>query len=196
MVYETKELCDMGIDFGGQRRSRTVITITKLNPDTKQIMRLFHKAYPVQRDLNLIDDVEALLSQFNVQRIIPDDCPEGDHLIRQMKERKGWNLHPMNFRADKVKKYGAFRSAVNKGLVKSYEDPELKVEMKALENSEGSRQSLIQAAPGYTDDFIDSFVMSAYFFVQDEDKFNFYDVESAEDPDYSVVAKKSRWWKK
>jgi hypothetical protein len=198
MVYESKELCDMGIDFGGQRRSRTVITITKLNPESGIIMRMFHKAYPVQRDLNLIDDVESLLASFNVQRIIPDDCPEGDHLIRQMRERKGWNVHPMNFRSDKVKKYGAFRSSVNKGLVRSYEDPELRVEMKALENSEGSRQSLIQAAPGYTDDLIDSFVMSCYFFVQNEGKFRAFDldeVDADEDEEVVVAPRRARWWK-
>lgn len=166
-VQSYSKPCDMGIDFGGQVKSRTVITISDFDMETKTIRRLYEKSYGVQKDLSLLDDVAALLKQFNVQRIIPDDCPEGDHFIRIMKE-KGWNVQPMNFRKEKVKKYGAFRVSLNKGLVKSYEDDKLRVEMLALEQAEGSKQSVIQAAPGYTDDLIASFVLSAYFFVQEE----------------------------
>jgi hypothetical protein len=167
--------CDMGIDYGGQVTSRTVITISAMDSDN-HIRRIYHRAYEVGKDLTLINDVADLLTRFNVQRIVPDDCPAGDFLNRIMLE-KGWNVQPMNFRTDKVKKYGAFRSSVNKGLVESYKDSPLEVEMMSLEQNEGNRQSYIMHAVGYTDDLIDSFVMSCYFFVEDEeDLFKFHDL--------------------
>jgi hypothetical protein len=166
--------CDMGIDFGGQTISRTVVTITAMTD--KGIQRLYHRIYPVAQDLSLIDDVTELLKRFNVQRIIPDDCPAGWHVIEKMRAL-GWNIEPMNFKADKVKKYGAFRAALNRGELLSYKDDELKTEMLALEFSQGKMTTQIVHAPGYTDDLIDSFVMSCYFFIEEEDGFKYYDVD-------------------
>ena len=175
MVESCRSECDMGIDYGGQVTSRTVVTISMMDSEGK-IKRLYRRAYDVGKDLTLINDVADLLTRFNVQRIIPDDCPAGDFLNRIMIE-KGWNVTPMNFRSDKVKKYGAFRSSLNKGLISSYKDSELEVEMVALEQNEGNRQSYIMHAPGYTDDLIDSFVMSCYYFVEDDsDDFRFFDL--------------------
>jgi hypothetical protein len=172
--------CDMGVDFGGKVSSKTVITISTLTKDNKK-MRLYHKSYPVDGDESLMDDIAELLKVFNVQRIIPDECPQGAYLIRDM-INKGWNVHPMNFRSDKVKKYGAFRASLNREEIVSYEDSDLKTEMIALEQTEGNRQSNIQHAPGYNDDLIDSFVMSCYFYVEEEDSFNYYDLN-----DYNTV---------
>ena len=179
MYEEYPSLCDMGIDFGGQVTSRTVITISAMT-DTGEIRRLYSKAYQVGEDGTLIDDVAGLLKRFNVQRIIPDDCPAGQFLIRVMKE-KGWNIQPMVFRTDKVKKYGAFRSKLNRNKALSYVDADLKTEMMAMEQAETARQSLIMHAPGYTDDLIDSFVMSCYFYVDEEDDFNFYSANEDDD---------------
>ena len=172
-LHNYNKPCDMGVDFGGQVTSRTVITISALD-DKNIVRRLYKQVYDVGKDNNLIQDMEDLMGRFNVQRIIPDDCPAGAFLIRQMEE-KGWDVHPMNFRADKVKKYGAFRSALNKGYIKSYPDEDLKTEMLALEISEGRRNSNIEHAPGYSDDLIDSFLMSVYFFVEDEESFKVFD---------------------
>jgi len=166
--------CDMGLDFGGQVTSRTVITISTLKDDGT-VVRLYHYAYPVGKDLSLIDDVRELMKQFRIERIVPDECPAGDFLIRKMKEL-GWPIYPMNFRQEKVKKYGAFRAKLNKGEIFSYVDEELKVEMLAMEFNNGSRQSVICHAPGYTDDLIDSFVMSSYFFIEDNEKVEFFDM--------------------
>jgi hypothetical protein len=179
MIEQFSSECDMGVDFGGQVTSRTVITISTVDKDNN-INRLFHKTYPVGGDLNLLDDIAELLTRFNVQRIIPDDCPQGDFLIRKMIE-KGWNVTPMNFRSEKVKKYGAFRAAVNRNQVKSYIDDELKTEMLALEFREGTKQSLIQHAPGYTDDLIDAFVMSTYYYLQEDKSFKFWDLDDYEE---------------
>lgn len=173
-VETYKGTCDMGIDFGGQVTSKTVITISELG-ENNHIKRLYRKVYEVGKDLSLIDDITDLLKRFNIQRIIPDDCPAGAHLIRIMKEEKGWNVQPMNFRADKVKKYGAFRTALNKGRIQSFQDDALKTEMMAMEYSDGNRQSVLMHAPGYTDDLIDSFVMSTYFMVEEENTFKTFD---------------------
>jgi hypothetical protein len=180
--------CDMGIDFGGQVKSRTVITISAQNSQGVT-QRLFCKTYEVGKDLGLIQDVEDLLKRFNVQRIIPDECPAGDFLIRLMRE-KGWNVHPMNFRADKVKKYGAFRSALNKNLLQSYNDDALKTEMLALEYSHKSKQSLIQHAPGYSDDLIDSWLMSVYFLVQEENDFKWFNIDDNGDEDKWTIKRR------
>jgi hypothetical protein len=158
--------CDLGLDFGGKTTSKTVITISRLDEEGI-IHRLYDKVYDVQKDDTIIEDIKELKTRFNIQRMIPDDCPQGDYIIRDM-VALGWSITPMNFRTDKVKKYGAFRGQLKKGNILSYEDDDLKTEMLAMEFSEGSRQSLIQHAPGYTDDKIDSFVMSCYHFLQDE----------------------------
>jgi hypothetical protein len=181
MVEQFTKECDMGVDFGGQVTSRTVITISTVDKENN-INRLYHRTYEVGKDLGLLEDIAELLKRFNIQRIIPDDCPQGDFLIRQMIE-KGWSVTPMNFRSEKVKKYGAFRAALNRGQVKSYVDDELKTEMLALEFKEGTKQSLIQHAPGYTDDLIDSFVMSAYYYIQDDNSFKFWDLDDVDESD-------------
>lgn len=180
MLEKFEKECDMGVDFGGQVKSKTVITISYLDDDDL-IHRLHHKSYEVGKDLDLIEDMEELMTRFNVQRIIPDDCPAGDFLIRIMIE-KGWNVEPMNFRSEKVKKYGAFRKHLNKGEVYCYDDGFLKTEMLALENSNTSRQSVIVAPAGYSDDLIDSFVMSCYFFLSDEEStFRIWDWDNLEE---------------
>jgi hypothetical protein len=172
--------CDMGIDFGGQVKSRTVITIVYYD-NNGIINRIYDRAYPVGGDLSLIEDVEKLRKLFNVQRIIPDDCPAGDFLIRTMKE-KGWDVQPMNFKADKVKKYGSFRAMINKERVYSYLDDELKTEMLALETTQGLRNVMIAAPPGYTDDKIDSFVMASYFYLNEEKEYKFIQWNKHEEP--------------
>lgn len=163
--------CDMGVDFGGEGVSKTVITISRLTEEGVA-QRLYHKVYQVGEDMSLVADIEDLLSRFNVQRIIPDDCPAGWYRIKEMKAKQ-WNVQPMNFKADKVKKYGAFRSMLNKGLIDSYLDDELRTEMLGMEFSEGQRSTLIKHAPGYGDDLIDSFVMSCYFFLNEDNKMSF-----------------------
>lgn len=175
MLNDLVTPCDMGIDFGGKVKSRTVITISQLTEEGIA-ERVYHRSYEVGEDEYLIEDVVDLMKQFNVQRVIVDECPAGQYLIPKMKD-KGWEVIPMNFRSEKVKKYGAFRSWINKGKIHSYEDDELKTEMLAMENTPSSRQSVIQAAQGYNDDLIDSFVMSTYFFVEDETGIEFYEWE-------------------
>jgi len=179
MVETYTGMCDLGVDFGGQVKSQTVLTISAMDDDGG-IKRLYHRSYGVGEDNTLMDDISELKTRFNIQRIIPDDCPQGDYMIRDMKER-GWNVEPMNFRSEKVKKYGAFRATLNRGEIESYSDSDLQTEMLAMEYSHGSRQSVIQHAPNYSDDLIDSFVLSCYFFVTEDTGLKTYDYDTEED---------------
>jgi len=165
--------CDIGVDFGGQVNSRTVLTVSHLD-DNGHITRLYARKYDVGKDGGLIEDIAKLMESFNIQRVVPDDCPQGDYMIRKMKDL-GWSVTPMSFRAEKVKKYGAFRSMLKKGLIRSYKDDDLQTEMLAMEYSHGSRQSVIQHAPGYSDDHIDSFLLSCYHYLQEDDKLTIFD---------------------
>lgn len=188
--------CDLGIDFGAQKNSESVITIAAYDEKTGLVERLYHRKYKRGTDLALIDDIKELMTRFNIQRIIPDECPAGSFEIARMVQL-GWNVQPnngnnkppgMNFRSEKVKKYSAFRSALNKGLIKSYPDPDLAEEMRALENSNTSTQSNIVSPPGYSDDLIDSLILATYFMVEeDTGRFNVVDWDSV-DEDYDPWA--------
>jgi hypothetical protein len=178
-VMEYAGPCDLGVDFGGQTTSKTVLTVSELTEDGV-VRRLFHKTYDVGQDNDLIEDITELRLRFNIQRIIPDDCPQGDYLIRKMVEL-GWDVTPMNFRSEKVKKYGSFRSFLKKGKIISYDDQDLKTEMLAMEVAQGLRNTVIRHAPGYTDDMIDSFILSAYHYVHEEEDFRVWDWDDIDD---------------
>jgi len=160
--------CDMGIDIGGTVNSHTVITISMMD-GAGMVHRLYHHKYDIQDDLSLLDDIANLKIAFNVQRIIIDDAPSSDLLIRKMEQERHWDIQRFNFRSEKVKRYTGFRDKFLRGLLSSYVDEDLKIEMQGLEHSKGSRQSVIQHAPGYSDDLIDSWVISSYFFIDIEE---------------------------
>lgn len=168
-MMSCSEECDMGVDFGGAKTSRTVITISKLDSDGI-ITRLFDKVYPVKGDDSLITDMVDLKKRFNIQRIIVDQCPEGDYAIREMKNR-GWNITGFVFAREKLSKYGSFRAKLHQGQIKSYKDDELAIEMRALNQLQGVQRTMIKAPKGYGDDIIDSFLMSVYFYIDEEGNF-------------------------
>lgn len=168
--------CDLGIDFGGLKKSRSVITISTFDESTGNIVRLYHHMYEVREDASIVEDVKELRTRFNIQRIVVDHCPEGDYKIREM-EDLGWDVTLFAFGSEKVKKYGDFRSMLNKGRIKSYKDSDLVGEMKALSMAKGRERTKIQPPPGYNDDIIDSFVISSYHMTQSDEDFKFYDLD-------------------
>ena len=155
--------CDCAIDFG-MVNSHTVITISRLN-DVNEIERLYHFTYPFGKDNNLIEDLKGLKERFRIERFIPDDCAQGFHTIQKMEE-EGWNVKPMNFKRDKVSKYTEFRSWLRKGKIHSYTNKPLAIEMKAMQEEETPRTTKIHKPMGGTDDIVDSFVMSCYFYLE------------------------------
>lgn len=175
-------LCDLGVDFGGAGKSHTVLTVSSLD-DEGVIHRLWHKRYPVDEDRHnqILHDIGVCMKKFNIQRIIVDDCPSGRYLIHDMEQNKSWDVTRFVFRKDKLAKFAAFKEKLYNGLVVSYTDQDLRVEMKMLQNSKESRQSKITAARGYTDDLIDSWIISCYHFLEDESV------------SYSFFSSKGRW---
>lgn len=167
-LQEFEGPCDIGVDFGGQVKSKTSITISRLNEDTGHITRLFEKHYPVKGDDDLLDDIALLMTRFNIQRVVVDDCPAGHTHIRTMERDLGWTVTRMQFSTSKVQKYGAFRVKLNKGLLSSYPDRPLKTEMNNLQQSSTATRSQIKVARNKTDDIIDSFVISCYNFLDDK----------------------------
>lgn len=162
-LHEFDGECDLGVDFG-MVHSHTVLTVSRLS-DGGVVERLYHHRYDFGDDDNLIEDIASLLNRFNINRIIPDDCSEGYNAIQEMKKR-GWNVKPMNFKRDKVSKYFAFRAFLRQGLIKSYADKALEEEMVGLQEAETVRSTRISKPTGGTDDLIDCFVMSAYFYLE------------------------------
>jgi len=103
---------------------------------------------------------------FDVQRIILEQCPQGDYFIRKMDEELGWNVEIMNPSKDKARKYSAFNTFIQRNKIYSYPDEDLKQEMKALEKEQQRTRTKIHAPRNYTDDMIDSFIISCYFFLE------------------------------
>ena len=157
---------DVGVDFGGTTSSHTVITVSHLGEDGC-IRRVWHKRYEINKTDSLFEDLLWVRSSFDVQRWIPDDCPQGWDTIKRM-EKEGFNLHPMNFSRDKLKKFESFKRFLRTGRVKSYEDDVLHGELKNLVAKELRRTTRLEPIGGATDDLVDSFVMSCYFFLNDD----------------------------
>lgn len=165
-------LCDLGIDFGGMGHSKTVLTISTLDDDGI-IKLIWDYEYKDGEEIHLIDDIKELVKKFNIQRIIADDCPEGKSYIESL-EHAGFNVHRMNFAKEKVKKYVQFRSKLRQGKIKFYKNKKLIAEMKSLEAIETVRTTKIQKPSGGSDDMIDSFVMSTYFYTEEDNKVKFF----------------------
>ena len=164
--------CDLGVDFGGLGHSKTIITISTIDDDNN-IRLIWDYEYKDGDEINLVDDIIELHKRFKIQRVIADDCPEGKSYIESL-ENKGINVVRMSFRAEKIKKYIQFRSKLKQGKIKYYPNKKLITEMKQLEQIEGIRTTQIRKPSGGTDDFIDSFVMSTYFYIEDNNEIKFF----------------------
>ena len=180
---------DLGVDFGAQKVSQTVLTLTRLS-ENKELTRVYDHVYGATEDETLIEDIKELKKRFNVQRIIPEVCPQGNHFIKKMIDL-GWDVHPVEPRTDKVRLYGAMRSKVHTGKVKSYSDDKLLEEFLAVENHPSRQRSNVGVPVGYSDDRIDSFVYSSYFFLDDDEEgVKTFDWDNDETKDDEVFTKK------
>jgi len=114
-------------------------------------------------DLQVEDTQSFILPDAGV---ITHNCPQGDYFIRKMDEELGWNVEIMNPSKDKARKYSAFNTFIQRNKIYSYPDEDLKQEMKALEKEQQRTRTKIHAPRNYTDDMIDSFIISCYFFLE------------------------------
>ena len=159
--------CDMGVDFG-MVHSKTVITISALID--KKATLIYDYEYK-DSDETLMQDIETLCSKFNIQRIVCDDCPEGHYIIQEL-IRKGKNVTKMGFKAEKIIKYMAFRKALKQQKVQYYKNAQLVAQMKSLQQIEGPTSTKIEKASGGRDDYPDSFLLSCYHLIEEDDNFD------------------------
>lgn len=177
-VSEYKGFCDMGIDFGGMGNSDTCIVISTI--ENGVIKMLYHHIYPKGKETDLLSDVEYLTKKFNISRIIPDDCPEGFMFIQEIKS-KGYNVKPMSFRTDKIRKYIQFRAFLRARKIKYYKIERLLMEMRGLEEIESVKQTIIRKSSSTTDDLIDAFVMSCYYYLDNEGVMKVFSLDTLEE---------------
>lgn len=159
--------CDMGIDFG-MVHSKTVITISALI--NKKATLIYDYEYK-DTDETLLQDVNELCGKFNVQRIVCDDCPEGHYIIQEL-IRQGKNVTKMGFKSEKIAKYMAFRKSLKQGKVNYYKNAQLVAQMKALQQIEGPTSTKIEKPSGGRDDYPDSFLLSCYHLIEEDDVFD------------------------
>jgi hypothetical protein len=170
-VPEYKNECNLGLDFGGQRTSKTVLTITApfkiINDKGKNVTklrRLWHKVYPLKGDNDLIPDIKLLKRKFPRLRATVDSLG-GGYILPEI--RKILPCEEMVFRRDKATKFDYFRVKAFRGEIESYKDEYLEKEMYAM-------TSEMKAPSGYTDDAIDAFIMSCYPYLKDVKRFKPY----------------------
>lgn len=176
MLVSSNLPCDLAVDFGVRKVSRTVITISRLEGSGKdaKIRLAYQKAYSPEDDLSLISDIELLIPKFNVQRIIFEECP-ASATASQVAEKRGWNLTMFVPNRDKERKYFALKSWIRRGKVVIPYIDDLLREMKGLVQEDGVRYTKIHHGNGLLDDRIDSFMMSTTFFTDETGGFRVWD---------------------
>jgi len=171
-----KDVTHLGIDFG-MVNSNTVISIVRKEKDT--IKLVWQYIYPPGTDTNLMNDVKTLMQDYSVEKVIVDDCPQGDYIIKEM-TKEGFPLTTMKFRTEKVAKYVSFRSMLHKGKIKSYDTDELKKQMKAMQEIQGVVTVKIEKPTGGKDDAVDSFLLACYHYLDQDTSFESYAVLPAD----------------
>ena len=162
--------CVLGIDYG-LTICHSVLTISTCE---KGVIRpLFQYAYPLSSDDNLIvKDIDDLALRFNIVKIIPDDCPQGNSINQHLVNR-GYDVEPFNFRSDQAsgernRGYYQLRQALNSGRVIMPRIPELITELKQLQEIKLAINVKICKPTGGHDDRADSFLMSCIPFLRVE----------------------------
>ncbi len=147
--------CQVGIDFGGSKNSKTVITVSKYDKYSNIIYRLYDKVYPVGEDSTLQQDLLHIYKTFpNITKFHVDSQGGGSSFYSWFNKTFGASMiDEVVFKAMKTDMYTQFRIACYQNRIKSYFDPELRREMVSFTND-------LKPTKGETDDRIDSFVLS------------------------------------
>jgi hypothetical protein len=164
MLHEYRGECDMGIDFG-KKVSRTVVSITTLEKRGSQqgVRLLYQYEYAEEQGIgeDLVADVEQLLRQFNVQRIVVEDCPQSAFFQHACQVR-GWPMTIFNPSAEKNKQYNLLRAWLRQGRIRYPNLPELLKQMHGLVVVQLPTKERIEHGAGLRDDCIDSLVIATY----------------------------------
>ena len=171
--------CDVGVDFGVGKQSRTVVTISaKVKRDKEDVIRqLYQYEYAPDKDLVLVQDIQQLQKHFNIQRVIFEDCGAAE-AHRQSAEKIGIPLFMFNPSRDKAKKYFALRAWMNQGRVDllNVEEQTKQIKGMILENTASGRVKIYHGA-GLRDDRVDSFMLSTVYLTEEESGFKVWDID-------------------
>lgn len=185
--YEyNKTPCALGIDYG-MTNSRTVITVVTKEEDGKIRILYQHEFEPGFDDNLLMEDnlgehnIPQLMKRYDIKWIIPDSCAQGYRTNKEMQSKgypvvsnkgsiggdTGWNFR--SDQADRNRGYISLKSKINSGLVQSYPNKPLEIQMKALQAVDNKIYTSIRAPKGVHDDRIDSLMMACVpFTILDE----------------------------
>ncbi len=166
--YELKHPCSLGIDWGGTLKSETVLTIVRYTFEPnhhKQI--IFQKAYPVNEDYGVLDDIRKLKQNYNIKFCIPDN-KGGRFLIPKLEDLFGKHrVMPLNFTTDKLEGYELFRQQLYDNQIDLPNIKELIEQMKTLTDK------LKPAHSKAKDDRVDSVMLALYPFIKDNKREEF-----------------------
>lgn len=158
----------MGVDFG-MVNSNTVISVVRKNKEVIELV--YDYVYKPGEDVDIDLDISGLMNQYSSVKVIVDDCPQGDYIIKKL-ESRGVPLTKMSFRSEKVAKYTAFRAKLRQKMVNYYKNPGLIKQMKALQEIATPATTKIEKPSGGKDDMIDSLVIASYHLLDDETSFS------------------------
>ncbi len=145
---------DLGLDFGGSRRSRTVVTLSYFDKENNMIYRIYHYRYPLAEDATLQQDLIAINKKFKIRKFHLDNQGGGSAFYAWARNYFGSDkLDEVNFKAEKQKMYRLAKIACFQGRVLSYYDRDLRTEFYSFNTS-------LKPDGSETDDLLDSFFMS------------------------------------
>jgi hypothetical protein len=192
LQYDSKLDCAMGIDYG-MSESRTVLTITALIEGKITLLNQirFDSNFNENQllDESFDNSIPTLMKRYGIQRIVADNCPNGDFCNRWM-QSKGYPVTLYNFRSNQTqtedmsrnKGYYRFRTALKAKRLMIPRIPVLIEEMKILEETQLLINVSIKSPRGQLCDTIDSFLLSALPFLEDQTGVTSYVVKEKELP--------------
>ena len=163
MVMASVLPVNLGLDFGGSAKSRTVITLSYNDEENNKLIRIYHKRYPLQEDSTLQQDLIELSKRFNIKKYYVDSQGGGSAFYSWFRKTFGEEMiEEVVFRTEKVDMYRLFKIACYQDKIKSYFDTDLLEEMHAFTAD-------LKPTRSKTDDLLDSFVLSVKEWLRNDD---------------------------
>lgn len=163
MVTQSIIPVHVGLDFGGSVKSRTVITMSMYDEESKICRRVYSYIYPLREDSTLKEDIIEWNYRFNIKKFHIDDQGGGSSLYAWFRNKFGEEkVDEVSFRREKADMYRLFKIACFQDRIKSFYDPNLFDEMVSFTAD-------LKPPQNKTDDSLDSFVMSVKDWIQEDD---------------------------
>lgn len=145
----------VGLDYGS-KVSRTVATFWGKDKENKTMKLLWYKEFPESYDNSKLPAFfNNLRDRYRLKVIYAEDCPAGDTPTNMLRQA-GFNVKLFMSKADKIRTYENVRIAINNFRVEFYEDTELMIQLKTIEEVESQTGYQIKKARGMRDDIVDA----------------------------------------